>query len=339
MRPIRSFALIIFTVTFLSSGCVKKVTVAEVLPVYQEMTTSQLVSRINNYADVETFSANGYLYVRNYFTGKENKAEEYPYANQLIRLKRPENIRLQVNAPVVSSKVADMTSNGQSFRLAIFYPKDKRRFIYGSNLSEFQHMAANEIKENKDPRLAQAGGLLNMRPQHIVDAFLMKPATFHDDMGYFREEVRQLEPDPRPGKKNRMVERSYYVIYVIEYGTGRAELRRKFWFDRNDQSIPLVRQQTFENGSGRLGSDISYFNWFKVPDTDRIWPARVIVDRRNDGYRIELDIEPNSVEINEDLPDNIFDLPNKENLEEINLDAPKANTSPDTKKKVPPPSH
>jgi hypothetical protein len=171
-----------------------------------------------------------------------------------------------------------------------------------------------------------------MRPQHITDAFLIKPIEGAAEV--FREEVFQEEADTRPGKRGKRVNKSYYVLYVIERDkTGEknslTELRRKFWFDRNQSGTPLVRQQTFEN-NGRLASDITYDKWVTVPNANRAWPEIIIIDRRNDGYRIELNNEIDNTELNLELKDEIFKLENLEKLLEKNLDEPR---KPETESK------
>ena len=276
MRRITLFTILLAAVALFGSACVRKVTIAEVLPTQSQMSTEELIARIDSYGRVDTFSAQAGFLVRNYFTGKDNKAEEFPEANGAIRFRRPENIRMLVTAPIVNTKVADMASDGESFRLAIYYPKDKRQFVHGSNLEDLDRMTTDELKKTKDPRLAEAGGLINMRPQHLTDAFFIKPTPASGRADVFREEVQMEEADDRPGKKGRKVVRSYYVVYVLERNEkGESELRRKFWFDRTRQGTPLVRQQTFENGAGRFASDVWYSDWFKVNDTSWEWPGRV----------------------------------------------------------------
>jgi hypothetical protein len=294
-----------------------------VLVVQAPLTTDELINRINAYSEINTFSAQAEnVVVRNYFTGVGTKADEFPAASGLIRFQRPENTRMRVT--FLGKKIADMVSDGQEFRLAVFYPTDKRRFIHGSNLKEIDRMNAEELQEKKDPRLKEAGGLVNMRPQHITDSFLIRPLAQGSRNDVFREEFRQAELDTRPGKKNRLVEKTYYVLYLLEHGdNGQAKLRRKFWFDRTMPDTPLVRQQIFENGEGRLVSDVAYSSWFSVANAASKLPGRVIIDRRSDGYRLEIEIEQSSVEINAQLPDTTFKLENTENLEDLNLDAPR----------------
>src|SRR5262245_60932098 len=326
MKSTRYYLFILIGATaLLGSACVRRVSVNELLPVNEPLTTEQLIGRINAYSQIQTFSAQTDVTVWNYFTGEGSKADEFPSATGLIRCKRPEDTRMKVT--FIGADVADMASDGQKFKLKILRPQDKRRFIYGSNLGDIERMNLNEIKETKDPQLTKAGGLVNMRPQHITDSFLIKPIA--DRSTAFREEVRQVEADTRPGKKKRLVERSYYVVYVLEKDEkGMLKLRRKFWFDRTQPGAPLTRQQNFENGAGRLASDVSYEGWFTVANSAASLPGRVIIDRRNDGYRLDLRLEAETVEVNEELPLTTFTLENTENLEEVNLDAPRKAATP-----------
>lgn len=328
VRRIRYGILVIAAVALCGSACIRNVKLSERLPVNAPLTTDQLIARINAYSEIKTFSAQvENVVVRNYFTGDKTKAEEFPAASGLLRFQRPENTRMRVTG--FGKKVADMVSDGQKFRLAIFYPSDKRRFITGSNLKDIERMNNAEIHEQKDAQLARAGGLVNMRPQHITDSFLIKPISDTERNDVFREEVPVVEPDTRPGKQNRMAEKIYYVVYVIERNDkGQAHLRRKFWFDRTQQDTPLVRQQTFENGDGRLASDVTYSDWFTPPNNHRQWPRHIVIDRRNDGYRLFLELEKTSIETNIDLPDPTFKLENDEHMKEVDLDAPRKDAQP-----------
>jgi hypothetical protein len=326
--------LTIATCALLGSACVRKVNVNELLPVNPPLATDDLINRINAHSKIQTFSAQADVTVRNYFTGAGAEADEFPSATGLIRFKRPEETRMNVD--FYGAKVAEMVSDGQKFKLKILRPLDKRRFVYGSNLGDIERMNAAEIKETKDPQLTKAGGLVNMRPQHITDSFLIKPITESDRLNTFREEVRQVEEDKRAGKKNRLVERSYYVVYVLERDEkGQPKLRRKFWFDRSQVGTPLVRQQTFENGVGRLASDVTYSDWFTPANSNSVLPKHVIIDRRNDGYRLDLMLVADTVEVNVELPSTTFELENTENLEELNLDAPRKNATEATSKPNP----
>jgi hypothetical protein len=326
VRSVQKF-LIPIILGLLATACVKNVSVREALRPNAPIPTEELVRRINSYGNVTSLSVQASILVRDYFTGEATKAREFPEGNAVIVLQRPEKIRMRVSAPSPLSKsIADMTSDGQEFRLAVFWPTDKRVFVRGSNLSELHRMAAEEIKSASDPRLRDVGALANIRPQHITDAFLIKPINSDGRLQYFREEVWQVEPDQRPGRKNRLVERPYYVLYVFAHSpVGEAykvQLLRKFWFDRTQGGTPLVRQQTFENGDGRLASDITYGRMVLPPNSNLPWPETVTIERRSDGYSITLELERDAIEINPKLPETAFMLENTEQLKEVNLDEP-----------------
>src|SRR3989442_2147812 len=214
---VKSIRYVLFLLTtaaaLFGSACIRRVSINELLPINDQLSTDQLINRINSYKQIQTFSAQADVTVRNYFTGEVDKADEFPAATGLIRFKRPDDTRM--NVTFIGAKVAEMVSDGQKFKLAVYRPQEKRRFIYGSNLADIERMNASAIKETKDPQLTKAGGLINMRPQHITDSFLIKPITASDRPNAFREEVRQVEADTRPGKKDRLVERSHYALYGL----------------------------------------------------------------------------------------------------------------------------
>jgi hypothetical protein len=301
--------------------------VNELLRVNAPVSLDELVSRVNDYSGINTFSAQvENVIVRNYFTDKKTEAEEFPAASGQLRFKRPEKTRMQVS--FIGKTISDMTSDGTEFHLAIYYPDDKKKFIHGSNLKDLERMNAHDIQSSNDPEISRAGGLINMRPQHITDSVLIKAISPEERRDVFREEVQQVEPDTRPGAKNRLVTKTYYVVYVIERGdAGQAKLRRKFWFDRTAEGTPLVRQQVFENGEGRLASDITYSDWSKLPNSDRLWAGTIVIDRRNDGYQLKLEIAKDSIETNVELPAQTFQLMNERHLDDLDLDAPR-NTKP-----------
>ena len=327
MRSMRFFAVLVI-VALCSTACIKRVKINELLPVNAPLSLDELVARVNAYGEINTLAVQvENVIVRNYFTGKKTEAEQFPAAAGLLRFRRPDDTRMRVT--FIGKKIADMVSDGKQFRLAIYYPEDKRRFIHGSNLTDLDRMNKEEVQRSKDSEISRAGGLINMRPQHITDSFLIRPISTDERHDVFREEVHANEPDARPGKSGRMVEKTYYVVYVIERGDkGQAKLRRKFWFDRTLPGTPLTRQQVFENGEGRLASDVKYTDWFKAANSERQWPGVITIDRRNDGYQLELQLSKDSLETNIDLPPTTFTLENDEHLEELDLDAPRKDLRP-----------
>ena len=330
MRALHKLAMILAVLTgVLVPACVRKVPVPAELKVVESVSIEELVRRINSYEKITSFTAQTDIYVFDHLTGEDGTANRFPGANGAIVFARPDKIRIKVTAPILNSDVADMTSDAEQFRLAVYWPKEDRMYIHGANLSELRKMNAEDIKDAKDPRLKQAGALANIRPQHITDAFIIKPIPLDGRMEYFKEEDKEVEPNPKPTRKVKMISRTYDVLYVLQReDNGRLHLRRKFWFDRTREGVPLVRQQTFENGDGKLGSDVVYEDFFKVPNTGLAMARSIKISRPNDGYDIWLVLNQDSVEVNPELPDTAFVLENREHMKDMDLDRPGKDSIP-----------
>ena len=325
MSPTRATIAAIFAVmSAFSSACIRKINVPERLAVRAPASTDELIARVNAHRNVNRLAVKAGLRVIDYKTGESGKAKSYPEADADLRLQRPEKIRLQISAPLIGTDVADMMSDGTEFRLAVFYPAKKRMFVRGSNLREYQHLDVEDIKKSSDERVREAGSLMNIRPQHITDAFIIPPIPEGGAVEYFREEVVQSEPDERPGKRGKFIERTYYVLYVTQRNDrGKLILRRKFWFDRTEEGSPLSRQQSFDGQEGVLGTDVTYSGFFTVPNSDVQWPGKVRIQRPNDGYALELHVDKENFHVNLDLPSAVFVLENTDRLPEVNLDEPR----------------
>jgi hypothetical protein len=70
----------------------------------------------------------------------------------------------------------------------------------------------------------------------------------------------------------------------------------------------------------------------KVSDSNLAWPTRVTIDRMNDGYKLTLMFEKESIQPGVELTNRTFVLENTERFEEIDLDAPRKSSSGQTRK-------
>ena len=205
---------------------------------YEELSTS--VQTVN--AKVELVPHTGSRY--------SGVIEDYKRVNGFILAVSPNHIRMIGQAPVVSSKVFDMVSDGEMFR--IFIPP-KHKFIVGP---------ANFAHASKKP-------LENLRPQHILDAVLWPPLD--------KSEVLFTEEDE--GTAGR-----FYALTAEHLGSS-PEATRRVWFDRSDLS--LARVDTFDPG-GRLVSITRYSKW--EPAAGVSYPREISMERPSDGYRLEIHI-------------------------------------------------
>jgi hypothetical protein len=302
-----------------SVGCVRSVSVPRELPVEQPLALDALVTRVNDRTQIERVQANISLRFRDLGEAVEGRNKEYPAADGILLLARPESIRLRISAPFVGKKIADMVSDGTTFTLALYYPEDKRRFVRGSNAGRYKRMESGT--ETDDPTLRQAGALANIRPQHLTEAFLLRPLALDDPNGlYYLEETRQIEREARSGSKKSMeVVRRYYVLTLLERVQGsEARILRRLWFDRTRSGTPLSRQELYEGGT--LATSIRYEGHKPVEGLSATWPDRVTILREEDGYSVEVVFERKALRINSQVPPEAFLLENVEELPEVDLD-------------------
>ena len=281
-----------------------------------------LASRLAPFIELQSLRAWS-VYLR--FDDLES-AERYREAEAIMVLKRPDKIRLIIQVPVVKTRIAEMASEDNRFKVAI-YPSDYRRFLRGTNTADYS--AWRE-------RLGEKGrsALVSTRPFHFTDALLVEPLHRQDPrFTYSLEEAFIEGPDPAPGaKKGARVLKSFYVISEIELpgkGESVARLRRKFWFDRTNQSA-LARQQLYD-AQGTLHTEVTYSNYKKLKETDAtLWPSVIQVSRPHDNYQARLTFSEERFETNIELPPNAFLLENSEGLPETDLDKPAASPPPAT---------
>jgi len=102
-----------------------------------------------------------------------------------------------------------MTSNGETFRVAVLQGDEKyRRFVKGTNSAAYEKLDMNGAPpENNKKRLMNVkeavSALSNLRPQHLTDALMFSPILNPAKSGltYVRSEFYQEEVDNRPRAK------------------------------------------------------------------------------------------------------------------------------------------
>jgi len=258
--------------TIFGSACsglvkVKDITIPHLLTPISTATVEEMTGQLQPFLQLETLRASS-IYLR--FDDLES-AQRYRDADALLALQRPDKIRLVVNVPVVKTRIAEMVSEENRFRVAV-YPTDYQRFLFGTNTADY-----SEWRE----RLGEKGrsALIAARPFHFTDSLLIRPLQREDPRYHYSlEETLQEEPDPTPGaKKGARILRSYYVLAEIlraNEGEIAGRVTRRFWFDRTRNAL-FSRQQIFD-GTGRLETDVTYSDYraLKTSDTT-LWPSSI----------------------------------------------------------------
>ena len=177
--------------------------------------------------------------------------EDYKQANGFVLAVSPNQIRMIGQAPVIGSRIFDMVSDGETFRISI---PPKGKFIVGP--ARFEHASKKPLE--------------NLRPQHILEAIFWPPL------------------DPRSlvlfGEEQDGTGR-YYTLTEVSRGE-KPEILRRIWFDRTD--LNLARVELYDP-NGLLVSVASYSDWEAAGEGTK-YPREIVVDRPHDDYRLGLHI-------------------------------------------------
>jgi hypothetical protein len=326
--------LLLLTGLLSTSGCGlfgtrKQVQVPPMLSPLTEANKSQLMAEINRLAAVISIHGKVDILFEDTSFADVGIAEKYKQADGTITLQRPGKVYLIIQVPFISTDIAQMTSDGESFRVAVLQGEDKyRRFVKGTNNAVYEKLALDgaDTEAGKKKKKIMSGketvsALSNLRPQHLTEAFMISP-TGGQGLVYSQSEFFQEEPDIRPrAKKGARVVRAYYLLE--EFSPSSADemrLLRRFWLDRVG-GIRLARLQTFDD-RGLLITDIAYWDDKAVGADGRKLPSRIDITRPHDHYRLSIAYQaPESMDVDREYRPEAFVLENKWQLPEVNLDA------------------
>ncbi|MER3428328.1 MAG: hypothetical protein C4334_09535 [Pyrinomonas sp.] len=314
-------------------GVKRRVPVAPLLTPLIEGETELLIAEVNKLAAVQSLRGKIDIQFLDTSFAECGVAEKYRTADGTVILERPGKIYLAIQAPFIGTSVAEMTSDGERFRVAVLQGDERyRRFVKGTNAAEYERLKINGMPQNcaengkRDDEMnvkRTVSALSGLRPQHFTDALLIRPIQPGTSLLYARSEAFEDEPDPRPGaKKNARVVRGYYILDELEsQEAGRARVVRRFWFDRYG-ALRLARMQTFD-GRGQIVTDVRYRDPKPFGEQGRyVLPSRIQLTRPQDRYSIEVVYQaPEAVVLDRQYDPMLFVLQNKWQLPEVDLDA------------------
>lgn len=328
-------ALALAACALASAGCSRliksKVSVPQLLSPLQQADATRLIEEVNRTAQVRSLRGKVDLKFLDNSFAQCGIAEEYTAADADITTQRPGQIYLTIQDPFIGSKIAEMSSNGEKFWVAVLKGDQKyRRFVTGTNEASYERIGGEgevQCGKNGDKAAMQqraVSAFSGLRPQHFTDALLPRPAG-EPGLIYARAEVFAEEPDTQRGaKKSARVVRGYYQLEELRpEGEGRAQLLRRFWFDRFG-GIRLARLQTFDE-RGTLTTDVVYRDPRPFGEERRYsLPAEIEITRPQDRYSIRINYQtPDAVRLDQQFPPEAFVLQNKDNLPVVDLDARK----------------
>ena len=332
-RPIR-FLLPVFvaSILLLNTGCglfgaKRKIQVPQLLAPLTQTNKERLIQEVNRWSTVKSIHGKVDIQFEDTSFASVGIADQYRLVDGTITLQRPGKILLQIQFTFVD--IAQMASDGEHFTVAVLRGDEKyKRFVKGTNSAvypkldtEANHSTNQSDKQKQEKQTVSA--LSNLRPQHLTDAFMIRPIDTTGPYIYVQSEYFQEEPDTRPrAKKSDRVMRGYYLLEEIAQGpNGEAKMSRRFWFDRVN-GIRLARVQSYDDG-GRVVTDVAYYNEKVIGNgTTASLPSRIEITRPQDQYKLSMTYQDTtSVELNREYGPKAFLLENKWQLPELDLDA------------------
>jgi hypothetical protein len=304
----------------------KDYTIPKLLTPLTDAKFDDLIKQLQPFTDVQSISTSQAYML---FTDAA-ASEKYRFEATLTLVQqRPDKIRMLINAGF-GTKIADMVSESNRFRVAVYYPSEYQQFLIGTNDADYSAWLSKLKPKEKESALSSA------RPFHFAEALMMRPISLKDPRFFYTlEEALVEEADIRPGaKRGARILRSFYVISESEAspeGQGPARVRRRFWFDRPN-GARFARQQIFDN-QGQLSTEIQYSDYKKLnsgsqsstdapSSVEANWPGVILVNRPHDGYNARLTFNDEKFQINPELRPTAFTLENTEKFREIDLDKP-----------------
>ncbi len=333
--PARLFAIILILTAISFTSCnvfnPKNKTKVAVRPLFEKADIESLKEEVNRFADAKSLSSKIYIKFEDNTFAESGIAEKYKTADGEIIVQRPANIYFAVKVPFVGTDIAQMTSNGNEFCVAVLYGVDEKykKFVCGSNNADYTKLRDKISQQNGDSTTEKRAisAFASLRPQHFTESLLMSPIKIKDDgFIYVQSEFEQEETDTstqKGGAASRLI-RGYYFLDELKVGEdGNAKIMRRFWFNRVVK-VNLARQQVFDN-DGQLITDIVYGAEGKIGENGELtMPLKVTVTRPQEKYKVTLEYKsPQLVKVGKDYDAKTFNLVNRWNLPEVDLDKQK----------------
>ena len=195
-------------------------------------------------------------------------------------IRKPEDLRIYLKVPVVSSLALDMVSDGKSFKL---YIPSRHKAVVGSG--KVTTPSANPLE--------------NLRPSVFFDSLLL-PGIGDDELVSMTLDTHIADNSAQ--KKGELIELPEYQLSILATPKGKVvHTLRVIHISRADL---LPYKQEIYDERGRIVTRAEFSNYQKVNDLP--YPLTIVIERPLDHYGLHLTIT--KLLLNQKLDDEQFDL-------------------------------
>jgi outer membrane lipoprotein-sorting protein len=248
---------------------------------YQTVTIEQLEKLISD-RDAATKTLNAsVLITASTGGGKEGKVTEYTSLRGYIFVRKPADLRVLMQAPVLGSRAVDMVSGGGHFTLLINTLTSSRAIVGTDKVT----------KSSKN-------GLENLRPYVFFDSLLV-PGIRDDEYVTLTETTRVLQEETR---RHDAIEEPDYDVTVLKGKAGKVLQRERVIHINRLDLLPF--QQDIYNEEGQIVTTTTYENYRQFGDQQ--FATLITIRRPLDEYSLKLEIT--KLTLNGKLEDDQFEL-------------------------------
>lgn len=266
------------------TGCfstVRRVTPVQMVGTYRTATVAELEAGLaQRDAAIQTLNAS-VLVTASTGGGKEGKVKTYTSFRGYIFVRKPEDLRVILQLPVIGSRALDMVSNGKTFTLLMASTHGPRAVMGPDTVS----------KPSKN-------GLENLRPAVFLDSLLV-PGVGPDEYAALTESTHVLEA--AHGRKPEIDEPDYDLAV---YKTSSDHLLQQERIVHISRVTMLPYEQDIFDAHGRVVTEATYSNY--APAGSTVFPRVVLITRPLDEYSLR--IEVTKLQLNQVFHQDQFEL-------------------------------
>lgn len=215
--------------------------------------------------------------------GKEGKVVTYTSFKGYIFVRKPDDLRVLLQLPVLGSRALDMVSSNNHFTLV--------RMSTGGHGDVWMQGSNTVTKPSKN-------GLENLRPPVFLNSLLV-PGVGPNEFVSLTESTRLLTPQ---SKRQPVIEEPDYDLAVVKKGPGNAFLTERVVHFSRITLLPF--QQDIYNDNGEVETSATYDKYQEYNGIQ--FPTVIDIKRPLEEYALKLQVT--KLTLNQPLENDQFEL-------------------------------